>query len=316
MTTISHSTKALLCGAAIAAVAWGAGLSVHAQSKVAAAVPEPDDILHITEGGIAFPDTGEESRHWSNWTINLIDGSEAYGWTSQKTITFPHPLNFELAGPGKISGFVLDTVFAPAIREDGSSSQSPEGSPVRKFEVYGSLAGPGGPWFKITQGEAAKNARLRFDLATPIRAQWLKLVVDGNWAGGGETRLSEFAVLGKLDRPDADAPVDVSGEYSHEYGPIVLRQDGDVIHGCFNNGYGRLEGLIFGRVLRLAYVEPGKKAAGMATFVASGDKLYGFWYREADQMGSPWNAVKVHPLKDANLAPCLNFLGLPPVAKK
>jgi hypothetical protein len=310
MPQISGTTKAFRRTVTMAAALLCVGISAHAGSKQAKAAPEPDDILHITAGGIAFPDTGETGRHWSNWSINLIDGSEAYGWTSEKSITFPHALNFELAGPGKISGFVLDTVFAPVVREDGSSSQLPEGSPVRRFEILGSIAGSDGPWFKIMQGEAEKNARARFDLAAPVRARWIRLIVDSNWTGSGQTRLSEFGTLGELEQQGAAAPTDVSGEYSHEYGPIVLQQEGNVIHGCFNKGYGRLEGLIFGRVMRLAYFEPASNAIGTATFVASGGKLYGFWYRDGDQMGSPWNAVKVHALKDATLTGCDKFLDL------
>ena len=45
-------------------------------------------------------DAGEAKRHWSTWTINLVDGDPAYGWLSDKGVTLPHALNFELAGNG------------------------------------------------------------------------------------------------------------------------------------------------------------------------------------------------------------------------
>ena len=43
------------------------------------AEPAGDNILHISWGGIAEADAGEAARHWSTWTINLVDGGAAYG---------------------------------------------------------------------------------------------------------------------------------------------------------------------------------------------------------------------------------------------
>lgn len=295
------------------------GCSPHASAPVAKATPlkaEPSNILHLTWGGIAYPDDGEAKRHWSNWTINLIDGGEAYGWTSQKDITFPHELKFELAGAGKISGVVLDSRFAPVVREDGSMSVSAEGSPVRRFSVMGSVEGPDGPYFKIIDGEAPKDQRTRFDLPAPAHARWIKLVVESNWNGQGQTRLADFGVLGELDKRGDAAPADVSGVYAHEYGPILLRQDGNVVHGCYNDGAGRIEGLIYGRIMRLAWQMPNDKSIGSATLVAANNKLYGFWYRDGDRMGSPWNATLTSSLATAKIGDCAKFLGLPETPAK
>ncbi len=273
-----------------------------------ASEPEPNNILHITAGGIAMADTGEAKRHWSEFSINLVDGSQGYGWMSEKTVTFPHELKFELAGPGKISGFALDSTFAPVAREDGSASVSAEGSPVRRFTVLGATESPDGPYFKIYDGEAAKDQRSRFTLKTPISARWIKLVVKDNWNGGGQTRLSEFEIQGELESRGAGGVADVSGYYTHEYGPILLRQDGNRIHGCYNNGNGQLEGVIFGRIMRLGWYEASGNSIGAATLVAAKDQLYGFWYREGDRMGSPWNAAKVSDLAKADLGTCRDKL--------
>ena len=81
-----------------------AGCSNAAPDKPAAKAAEPagDNILHISWAGIAEADAGEAKRHWTTWTINLVDGGPAYGWLSDKSVTLPHALNFELAGTGKI----------------------------------------------------------------------------------------------------------------------------------------------------------------------------------------------------------------------
>ena len=44
--------------------------------------------------------------------------------------------------------------------------------------------------------------------------------------------------------------------------------------------------------------------AGAAKLVAANSKLYGFWYRPEDKMGSPWNAVREGGLAGADLGKC------------
>lgn len=265
---------------------------------------EGHDILHITWGGIAMADAGEEKRHWSTWTINLIDGSAAYGWQSDEAISFPHTLDFELAGAGKIRGVVLDSRFEPVIREDGSSSQSAKGSAVRRFALLGSTKGPDGPFEELIAGEAQKDVRSEFPLPKESVARWLRLRVDSNWAGSGATRLSELAVIGELDDRGSAVTADVSGVYSHEYGPIMLRQTGNEIRGCYSNGLGTLRGTIFGRVMRLAWFSAAERSIGAATLVAANGKLYGFWYQPEDKMGSPWNATRTQGLDGTDPGPC------------
>ena len=65
-----------------------------------------------------------------------------------------------------------------------------------------------------------------------------------------------------------------------------------------------MRGTIFGRIMRLSWFSAGEKSIGSATLVPTGGKLYGFWYRYSDKMGSPWNATKTEELKDADLSKC------------
>lgn len=271
-----------------------------------AAKPATDEnnILHITWGGIAKAEAGEAKRHWSNWTINLVDGSTGYGWTSDSAMTFPHNLDFELAGPGKLTQLVLDTRFEPVLREDGSASQLPGGSPIRKFAVLGSTKGPDGPFETLFEGEAKADARNIYALPKETTAHWLRLRVDSNWADGGATRLAEFEALGELEKRGFTDTANASGIYEHEYGPITIRQQGNEVFGCYNDGLGTLRGTIYGRIMRLSWFSAGEKSIGSATLVPADGKLYGFWYRYSDKMGSPWNATGTHALKDADLSKC------------
>lgn len=268
------------------------------------AEPAGDNILHISWGGIAEAGTAEAKRHWSTWAINLVDGGAAYGWLSDKSVGFPHALNFELAGNGKISAVVLDNRFEPVVREDGSMSQTAEGSPVRRFALLGSTTGPEGPFATLVEGEAKADAQTVVKLPKEASARWLRLRIDSNWAGKGQTRLSDLAVIGALEQRGAAAVADASGVYSHEYGPILLRQKGNEIFGCYNDGLGTLRGTVFGRIMRLAWFSKEEGSIGAATLVAANGKLYGFWYRPEDKMGSPWNAVREGGLAGADLGKC------------
>lgn len=279
----------------------------NAPAKKAAdkpAEPAGDNILHISWGGIAEADPGEAKRHWSTWTINLVDGGTAYGWLSDKGTTLPHALNFELAGNGKIAAVALDNRFEPVVREDGSMSQTAEGSPVRRFALLGSTEGPEGPFETLVEGEAKADAQTVVKLPKESSARWLRLRIDSNWSGKGPTRLSDLAVIGTLDQRGAAAVADVSGVYGHEYGPIALRQKGNEIFGCYNDGLGTLRGTIFGRIMRLAWFSREEGSIGAATLVAANGKLYGFWYRPEDRMGSPWNAVRESGLEGSDPGKC------------
>lgn len=294
------------CYIALAGALLLAGCSNTSTEKAADKPAEPagDNILHISWGGIAEADAGEAKRHWSTWAINLVDGGPAYGWLSGKGVTLPHALNFELAGNGKIDAVVLDNRFEPVVREDGSMSQNAEGSPVRRFALLGSSKEPEGPFETLVEGEAKADAQTIVKLPKQAPARWLRLRIDSNWAGSGPTRLSDLAVMGTLEQRGAATTADFSGVYSHEYGPILLRQKGNELFGCYNDGLGTLRGTAFGRIMRLAWFSKEEDSIGAATLVAANGKLYGFWYRPEDRMGSPWNAVREGGLESADLAKC------------
>lgn len=61
---------------------------------------------------------------------------------------------------------------------------------------------------------------------------------------------------------------------------------------------------------RLVLNEEG--SIGAETLVAANDKLYGFWNRPEDKMGSPWNADKQSGIDGTDLGKCRAVL-YPPV---
>jgi hypothetical protein len=67
--------------------------------------------------------------------------------------------------------------------------------------------------------------------------------------------------------------------------------------------------MIYGRIMRLAWYMSKERSIGSATLVAGKDALYGFWFRDQGQMGSPWNATKVGDLSKVDLGRCAALLG-------
>lgn len=266
-----------------------------------------DNLLYIGEGGVVLPDQGEEDRHWSEWSINLIEGTTGFGWTSDPGITLPHALKFEIGGIGLIEGFTLDAGFIPVKRYDAMSEPS-EGAPLRSFTVYGAVESAAGPYTEIFDGELAKGERETFKLDKPVRARWLKLVVESNWGDESQSYLAEFEALGTLEERAQVSKDDIDGVYDHEYGAIVLRKDGSRVTGCYGDGRGRLEGQIYGRILRMTFLEPDMPSIGAATFAWANDTIFGFWYQRDDQMGSPWTANKISGLEDVDLGGCKGVL--------
>jgi hypothetical protein len=273
------------------ALAAAGGMAARAEGA-------PTNLLYIGEGGIALADGNEQGRDWRNFSINLVDGSNQYGWTSAPGTRFPHTLVFELERRSVIHRVALDSSFAPVVGYDGRRSEPPAGGPARRFRLWGvgpagaGLAGAAQPVL-LLEGELPRSSRAEYALAAPATVEALRLEILDNWGDEARTHLAEFEAIGSKVE---GAPVNASGIdglYAHEYGPIALRRDGDKVSGCYLNGAGALEGLVSGRVMRLAFLEPANGRMGAVTFVAAHDQLYGFWFNPLDAMGSPWNAPKV-----------------------
>lgn len=148
----------------------------------------------------------------------------------------------------------------------------------------------------LLEGELPRSSRKEFDLGAAATVQALKLEVLSNWGDLPQTHLSEFEAVGAQAAGAQANPSAIDGLYAHEYGPIVLRRDGNKVTGCYINGTGVLNGLIDGRVIRLGYLETASHRLGSVVWVAAHDQLFGFWFGPLDTMGSPWNAPKVSDL--------------------
>lgn len=130
-----HSSNALAV-AVLVAVACAGPLA-----DAALADEPPTNLLYIGEGGIALADQSEKDQNWRTFAINLVDGTNRYGWTSAPAVRLPHTLQFELERPSVIRRIVLDSTFEAVVGYDGKRSQPPAGGPLRRFRLLSSDPG-------------------------------------------------------------------------------------------------------------------------------------------------------------------------------
>lgn len=262
------------------------------------------NLLHIAEGTIALPDGDEIDTQWRGFTINLLDGSDNYGWVSREGIAAPHRIDFELAQLSLIEAVALSSTFEAITAYDGELVQSGAGvGPARRFRILYSSSLEGDDFQILLEDELAPSSDMKFEFASAATVRRLRLELLSNWDDMPRTRLSEIRAFGTRLELDAGPDFDINGIYEHNYGPIVLRRNGNLVEGCYLDGRGLLNGVMNGRVLRLAYLEREDSRMGTALFVAAHEKLFGFWFGSRNEMGSPWNAPKIGSLA-ADLGGC------------
>lgn len=285
-----------------------AGFSLACQSSLAE-ITESSNLLHIGAGGIVFPDGEEVGDQWRRFTINLIDGGNAYGWASMEDEAAPHTLEFEMASLSHVEKFVLDSSFSNSTAYDKKSSFPYEAAPARRFVLFGSPTAQGEDFSEVLAGELPPSVRKEFLLDSPVTVRRLRLRILDNWGTHSRTALSEVEAHGRPREPAQrnDETQSINGIYDHVYGPIVLWRSGRKVDGCYLDGEGLLRGFIDGRVIRLAYLETTSERMGTAVFVPAHDRLFGFWFDHKNRMGSPWNAPKIGDLKH-NLGGCTGYV--------
>lgn len=86
----------------------------------------------------------------------------------------------------------------------------------------------------------------------------------------------------------AARPLDVSGAYDSNWGPIELRQNGRDVVGMYDAHHGALHGTLAGNMLR--YEWHSNEGKGLGVFVvATNGQLIGTWGTTDDVAGGGWN---------------------------
>lgn len=228
------------------------------------------DLLDIAAGAVVLSFSSEYSPAWA--ALLLIDGSTKTGWCNGKPN--PNTIVIELPRITELSTIVLDNTDTPESSYPGISA--------RHVEIHASTTSSTDGFQKIATLEAAQGKRKEFPLA-PTKARWLRLIILSNWGHAQYTELMELEANGKpLEEVKAAA---ISGVYVTNYGPLLLKQFGSNVYGCYGGG-NTVWGSFNGRVLQAEWRHSGSRI-GTAMMVLSSDNefLNGLWYEHGSYQG-------------------------------
>lgn len=98
-------------------------------------------------------------------------------------------------------------------------------------------------------------------------------------------------------RPDYRRPernrITMTGSYTSEFGPVELRQRGEIVTGTFAaGGGGRIEGRIVGSKVLFRWWNSQEKGRGV-WYMANPDRIEGTWgKRRSETDGGVWNLTR------------------------
>ncbi len=248
--------------------------------------PEEEDLLRLDHGAVLLAHTGEYDAEFP--ANALIDGRLQDYWASAKRHLEgfrPDSFIIELDRTYRIHRLAVDT-------RDSDEMQYP-GISARQVRFSASTVSHAGPWKPMAVLEGRRFDRVEKRLDRPVEARWIKVEVLSNHGHPHYTEISELEAYGEPVAQAAQAKQDPSGIYQTNYGPLLLKVEGDRVEGCYELDKGYVYGTTDGRVLRLNWIEHGGEERGTAVLVlASTGFLNGLWY-EAGKLSGTWFGNKL-----------------------
>jgi len=233
------------------------------------------NILTLTSGSVLLSATSEYGGQWT--ALNLVSGGG--GWSSAQHHPLGNELLFELPQAFGLTAIVLDN--------SASQEKNYPGISARAVEIWGSAKSSKEGFVKLATLEAPKGARREFSLPKASPAQWLKIVIAGNWGNPDYVELSGVKVFGT---PVGAAPPrpPVSGLYNTNYGLLQLAQSGTSVSGCYYSGQAHVSGASDGRTINFEWTQNNDKRSGSALMVltADGEFLNGVWFEKGALAGT------------------------------
>lgn len=264
-----------VAGVAAWALVAGAG-AAHAQPAHAQQERSSEDLLDLAAGTLVLSYSGQYSQEWGS--MQLLDGTTSYGWSSPTGEPFPHQFVLELPRRYRLERLVLSN--------QGAQESGYPGISARNVDVSVAVAAPDGPFEQVKTVEVPPGGRAETTLPEGTEARWLKLVIRDNWGHEEYTELMELEGYGEPAGERLDLPP-VTGVYDTNYGLLKIVRDGSRVAGCYDWGDGQIEGSTDGRVVRFEWIQADGEERGTALMVLASDGRYlnGFWYEYGNWQG-------------------------------
>lgn len=242
-----------------------------------AVAADQKNILNMNAGAVVLSYSGEYDK--SGWSaFNAFDGDTKSGWCSPAgsvTGTFV----VELSQKYKLDGMAFDCRQVEERQKPGISAKG--------IEVWVSTTSEDSGFTKVSDVQVKKRDRTVVSFADKPEAQWLKLVVTGNWGNKKLVEINEIEAFG--DTVGSAVNPSFTGKFSSSNGPMKLKQDGPLVTGCYPKSVGSIRGGAIGHVFRSEWQQKETKTNGTALMVmnSAGTILNGVWYADG-KMQEQW----------------------------
>jgi hypothetical protein len=216
----------------------------------------PPRIDHLTFARGAFPlavgGTGASLKAGLEHATAAIDGNSAgFTFVVKAGPDTDTEFLYELPAPTTFDRFAV-----PSVLETPSPSQTF----ARDVEVYGSSAGPGGPFTLLASARLSTHQKRGLFTEIPVTATlpvlWIKLRLVGGIEVLREAMFYEFSeIIGNGTQEPVPRADRFSGMWRGRGLRIELLQDGAAVRGCYDTS-GELAGTVTGNILRATGVVP------------------------------------------------------------
>lgn len=222
---------ARLCAMVLAGLGAVASGPARAQQDQA-----PGDLLTLAKGAVLVSASVDPEG-----ALALSDGDDASHWSaSTKKHAPPYGFVFELLAPAMLRDVGIDGA--------GPRPGGVAGGSAGTVRIEGSAGGPDGPWVDLVRFTAAPDGPTLAPVALPGPFRWLRFTIGGaQQPDAAWVYLDEVLAYGSLTppgEPDRFTGVFQTGRKDF----IELKQDGDLISGCYLENSGRSVGTISGAV--------------------------------------------------------------------
>ena len=217
------------------------------------AAAEPTDLLSFAQGALPVAIVGGDAyKVQDRHAMAMIDG-DSTGFTFASRAPTDARVEFVYRLPAPTT---FDRLAVPNVLETPSPSQTF----ARDVEVWGSNAGPDGPFALLGSAtlatHAAKGEVTELRMTGPRAVRWVKLVLTGGIEPQRALMFYEFSeIVGNGEQETVPLSDAFDGAWRGRGVKLKLSQDGAVVTGCYD-GNGELEGTVDGNILRARGISP------------------------------------------------------------
>lgn len=247
---------------------------------------EQRNIFAMSEGTVVVSSSSQDySVMWS--PLNAFDSDPQRGWSTAKGKIQNENIVIELPQKHKMQQIVIDNENA----QDDSLC-------AKTVEIWGSVLEEEGGFKKLATAKCGKMSRTKISLPDQPVLRRIKFVVIDNWGDDKQVQIMEIEGFGEPQGKADISNLNWEGTYPSDLGAMKLKQNGNIISGCFEKNSGTLYGATSGNIMRFEWRKDGGiNGAEVMVLNSSGKEANGTSFKKGN-VESLWLSRK------NNMIPC------------